>query len=160
MSQEVGQFEHELRCMSFNIKNAYDLEGEHAWHHRKDMVAGLVRFHRPDIVGMQEVLYSQLLDLEQALPEYAWAGVGREDGERGGEFACIFYRKKRFKPLNSGSFWLSEQPEVPGSMGWDAACSRIVTWVQFKDKLNSKTFYHFNTHFDHVGAVASNRAPI
>ncbi|MGZ9587287.1 endonuclease/exonuclease/phosphatase family protein [Paenibacillus marinisediminis] len=154
MKQEVSSYQHELRCMSFNIKNAYDLEGPNVWVHRKEMVAGLIKFHRPDMVGLQEVLYQQLTDLEQALPEYGWVGVGREDGDKEGEFSCIFYRKKRLKPLEEGTFWLSEMPDTPGSMGWDAACTRVVTWARFHDVLNDQIFYHFNTHFDHVGVVA------
>jgi endonuclease/exonuclease/phosphatase family metal-dependent hydrolase len=52
------------------------------------------------------------------------------------------------------TFWLSETPSVAGSKSWDAAITRIVTWAKFKDKKSGKTFYHFNTHFDHVGKVA------
>ena len=31
---------------------------------------------------------------------------------------------------------------------------RIVTWVKFRDKNTNKVFFHFNTHFDHVGEQA------
>ncbi|MCJ8013850.1 endonuclease/exonuclease/phosphatase family protein [Paenibacillus sp. KQZ6P-2] len=154
MSVEKRNIELELRCMSYNIKNAYDMEGENGWLSRKELVAGVIRFHRPDLVGLQEVLYNQLEDLQQLLPEYGWIGVGREDGKRDGEFSCIFYRKKRLRPLRQNTFWLSEQPEEPGSLGWDAACRRVVTWAEFEDTYSGQTFLHFNTHFDHVGQVA------
>lgn len=154
MTQKETRYEHELRCMSYNIKNAYEMEGEHGWLSRRQMVAGTIRFHRPDLVGMQEVLHNQLEDLERELPEYGWVGVGREDGDKEGEYACIFYRKKRFEVLESDSFWLSEQPEAVASMGWDAACTRIVTWVKLHDVLNDRILYHYNTHFDHVGVMA------
>lgn len=72
----------ELRFMSYNIKNDYDKEGENTWNSRRDLVAGIVRFHRADLVGMQEVLHNQLTDLEERLPEYGWIGAGREDGRR------------------------------------------------------------------------------
>jgi endonuclease/exonuclease/phosphatase family metal-dependent hydrolase len=49
---------------------------------------------------------------------------------------------------------LAEHTELPGKKGWDAAFERIVTWAKFKDKQTQKIFYHFNTHFDHVGKVA------
>ncbi|MWV46793.1 hypothetical protein GRF59_24600 [Paenibacillus sp. HJL G12] len=153
MSAEKRNVEIDLRCMSYNIKNAYDMEGENVWSSRKELVAGVIRFHRPDLVGMQEVLYNQLEDLQQLLPEYGWIGVGREDGKQEGEYSCIFYRKNRLKPLRQNTFWLSEQPESP-SMGWDAACRRVVTWAEFEDTYTGRTFLHFNTHFDHVGQVA------
>lgn len=146
--------EMDLRCMSYNIKNAYDMDGENGWIGRKELVAGVIRFHRPDLVGMQEVLYNQLEDLQQQLPEYGWIGVGREDGDKDGEFSCIFYRKSRLKPLRQNTFWLSESPEEPGSLGWDAACRRVVTWAEFEDTYTGQNFLHFNTHFDHVGQIA------
>jgi endonuclease/exonuclease/phosphatase family metal-dependent hydrolase len=79
--------------------------------------------------------------------------VGRADGKTGGEFSAIFYRKARFKSLESSTFWLSETPNVP-SKGWDAAFPRIVTWVRLRDIKTGKTFFHFNTHFDHRGERA------
>ncbi len=56
--------------------------------------------------------------------------------------------------LQSETFWLAEQTNVPGAKGWDAAIERIVTWGKFRDRTTSKIFYHFNTHFDHVGKEA------
>ena len=55
---------------------------------------------------------------------------------------------------DSGTFWLSATPEKKGSLGWDAACVRIVTWVKVKDRLAETTFFMFNTHFDHRGLIA------
>ena len=66
---------------------------------------------------------------------------------------AIFYLKKQFKLLNSGTFWLSETPEQV-SKGWDAACKRTVTWVQLQEKSTGKTFFYFNTHLDHLGDTA------
>lgn len=143
-----------LRCMSYNIKNAYDMEGDNGWLSRKELVAGMIRFHRPDLVGMQEVLYNQLEDLQRLLPEYSWIGVGRDDGKQDGEFSCIFYRKSRLKLQREQTFWLSELPEEPGMPGWDGGCRRVVTWGEFEDAYTGKTFLHFNTHFDHIGQVA------
>jgi endonuclease/exonuclease/phosphatase family metal-dependent hydrolase len=56
--------------------------------------------------------------------------------------------------LQTQTFWLAEQTDIPGKKGWDGAIERIVTWAKFRDKKTKKVFYHFNTHFDHVGKVA------
>jgi len=56
--------------------------------------------------------------------------------------------------LDSGNFWLSENPSAAGVKGWDAACERIVTWVILKEKKTEKKFAFINTHFDHVGKIA------
>jgi len=36
--------------------------------------------------------------------------------------------------LKEDTFWLSETPEVPGSVSWRSACRRIVTWGIFRIK--------------------------
>jgi endonuclease/exonuclease/phosphatase family metal-dependent hydrolase len=143
-----------LRVMSFNIRYNNPDDKENAWTHRKSMVASMVRFHRADIVGVQEALRDQIADLEKLVPEYAWCGVGRTDGKSGGEFSAIFYRKSRFELLAQSTFWLSETPDVIGSKGWDAALPRVVTWAKFKDKSAKTIFFQFNTHFDHRGEKA------
>jgi endonuclease/exonuclease/phosphatase family metal-dependent hydrolase len=143
-----------LKTMSFNIRYDNPDDGPNAWLHRKDMVARTIEFHGVDIVGLQEALDHQLRELADLLPDYAWIGVGREDGIQKGEYVPIFYRKERLALLESGVFWLSETPDVAGSMGWDAACTRVVTWAKYLDDLTGQTFYFFNTHFDHVGSNA------
>jgi endonuclease/exonuclease/phosphatase family metal-dependent hydrolase len=39
-------------------------------------------------------------------------------------------------------------------MGWDAQCTRIVTWVKFKHLPTQREFLYLNTHFDHIGKEA------
>ena len=104
---------------------------------------------------MQEVLAFQADELCAALPEYEYAGAGRDDGARAGEAVPIMYRRELFKPVDGGHVWLSPEPDQPGLRGWDAACPRMVTWLRLgfrKYPLNS--FYIFNTHFDHRGEQA------
>ena len=112
-----------------------------------------IKTARPGILGCQEALNIQVVDLEQALPGYTWVGVGRDDGREGGEFAPIFVRQDYFKVLKAGTFWLSSSPDTP-STGWDAACPRIVTWVRLMQKGSGRKFYVFNTHLDHEGKLA------
>ncbi|HUE81105.1 MAG TPA: endonuclease/exonuclease/phosphatase family protein [Pyrinomonadaceae bacterium] len=143
-----------LRVMSFNIRYDEPRDKENAWPNRKELVASMIRFHRADLVGVQEALKHQLEDLEKLLPGYDWVGVGRDDGKEAGEFSAILYRKYRLTVIENVTFWLSETPSVPGSKGWDAAFPRIVTRAKFKDKTSGKSFFHFNTHFDHRGVRA------
>jgi endonuclease/exonuclease/phosphatase family metal-dependent hydrolase len=65
----------------------------------------------------------------------------------------------RFEALDFGTIWLSETPLDTGSIGWDAALPRIMTWVKFRDmhlqrQGNFYEFYFLNTHFDHLGDTA------
>jgi endonuclease/exonuclease/phosphatase family metal-dependent hydrolase len=141
-----------IRVITYNIRVAIDT-GVNSWANRKELVATMIKNHGADIFGVQEALKSQVDDLVKLLPDYAWVGVGRDDGKEAGEYAVIFYDKKRFEVLEDSTFWLSDTPGKP-SMGWDAAYIRIVTWAKFKDKQTGKIFYYFNTHFDYKGITA------
>lgn len=144
--------------MTYNIRYNNPDDGPHAWSNRRDRVASTIRFNRADLIGVQEALKDQIDDLARLLPEYDWLGVGRDDGREAGEFSAIFYRKSRFQPLERGTFWLSRTPSIPGSKDWDAAITRIATWAHFKDLEADTSLYHFNTHFDHRGAVAREKS--
>ena len=142
-----------IRVMTFNIRLNTPDDGPNAWPYRKDIAASMIRFHKADIAGLQEALKDQVDDLTMFLPEFEWFGIGRDDGAEAGEFMAVFFRTDRFEVLGESTFWLSETPQSPG-LGWDAACNRVVTWGKMKDKRTGKTFFIFNTHFDHMGEVA------
>lgn len=143
-----------LRVMTFNIRLSTPADGANAWPQRRDIAAGTIAFHRPHIAGLQEVLVSQLRDLETLLPGYSWVGAGRDDGKEAGEYNPIFFLKERFRLLASSTFWLSETPDKPGVKGWDAACARVVTWARLKDRWSGREIVALNTHFDHMGERA------
>ena len=144
----------DLHVMSFNIRLNTPADSLNAWPYRKDKVVSQVLFHQVGLLGVQEAKPDQMADLRLLLPGYRSLGGGRDDGKDKGEYSAIFYDTTRLISKNSGMFWLSQTPEVPGSLGWDAQITRIVTWSLFTDKLSGKTFYAFNTHFDHIGEVA------
>lgn len=153
-SSDITTAEEPIRVLSFNIRFDNPNDGPDAWPHRKDFVTDLIRFHKLDLVGIQEGLVHQLDDMEEKLPGFTWVGVGRDDGERSGEFSAIFYNSERFNLIEEDTFWLSDTPEVPGSIGWDAAITRVATWARFLDLKNNRRFFVLNTHFDHVGQEA------
>ena len=142
-----------MRVASYNLRYNTTYDGENAWPNRKEMVKSLITYHNFDIFGTQEGFDSQLKDICE-LENYAYIGRGRDDGRSAGEHSAIVYKKDRFKLLDSGDFWLSETPDVPGK-GWDATCcNRICSWAKFKDLKSKKEFYFFNVHFDHEGVIA------
>lgn len=144
----------DLNVMTFNIRFNNPKDSANAWPNRKDYAASQVLFHHTHILGVQEALNDQILDLQDRLKQYKYIGVGREDGKTKGEYSAIFYDTTRLRLLEGSTFWLSENPTVVGKAGWDAALPRIVTWAKFRDKKTKKIFYHFNTHFDHMGQLA------
>jgi endonuclease/exonuclease/phosphatase family metal-dependent hydrolase len=103
---------------------------------------------------VQEALYHQIQDIISAKPEYSFVGVGRDDGKQAGEFSAILFKKDRFTPGLGNTFWLSETPDVPGSKSWDAAITRIASWIVLTDVQSNRVFMVLNTHFDHIGQTA------
>ncbi|MEO8764633.1 MAG: endonuclease/exonuclease/phosphatase family protein [Ginsengibacter sp.] len=143
-----------VNVMTFNIR--YDNAGDslNSWQYTKDNAVSQILFHKVHLLGVQEALYNQLGDLIAGLKFYKYAGVGRADGKQKGEFPAILYDTTRLRLIHSETFWLAEHPNIAGEKGWDAAIERIVTWAKFQDKKTKKFFYHFNTHFDHIGKIA------
>ncbi|GAB4014958.1 endonuclease/exonuclease/phosphatase family protein [Spirosoma koreense] len=142
-----------ITVATYNLRYKNKNDGPNAWENRKENVKGLIQFHEFDIFGTQEGLREQLNDIAE-LKGFAFIGVGRDDGKEAGEHSAIFYRKDRFKVLQSGNFWLSETPDKPGK-GWDATCcNRICSWGKFSDLKTKKDFYFFSVHFDHQGVEA------
>lgn len=145
-----------LRVMTYNLRYANENPGEE-WSKRKDKVISIIELANPDIIGVQEALKIQLDDLISELKNYEVIGVGRDDGKNSGEFSAILFNKKKLNVIKENTFWLSETPDVP-SKGWDAALPRICTWAEFNFKGSEKSFYLFNTHFDHIGIQARNNS--
>ncbi|QDU70213.1 endonuclease/exonuclease/phosphatase family protein [Mucisphaera calidilacus] len=141
-------------AMTFNIRFGTAKDGEHAWPHRRAAVIGMIRRHDPDVLGVQEALAFQVDELQAALPAYWFWGVGRDDGERGGEFCGLFLRADRFVSVDRGHLWLSETPEVVASVGWDASMTRMLSWVLVEDRVAGQQLVVANTHFDHRGPVS------
>lgn len=146
-----------LTVMSYNIRYDNPGDGEDAWPKRRDHLAAQLRFYSPDVFGIQEGLHRQLLYLDEQLPAYTRVGVGRDDGREGGEYSCLYFLKKRFGVLASGTFWLSETPDTV-SKGWDAALPRVCTYAHLYDSLAGRKLWVFNTHFDHIGKEARRRS--
>ncbi len=140
----------ELGVMTFNIRYGSANDGVNNWNNRREMVFDIFRNYNPDIVGLQEALDFQIDEIRKANTNYGRIGVGREDGKTEGEYSAILYRLDRFDVDESGTFWFSDTPEVPGSTHWGNACVRICTWARFIDKKSGRAFYAFNLHLDHV----------
>ncbi|MDR6788553.1 endonuclease/exonuclease/phosphatase family metal-dependent hydrolase [Sphingomonas sp. BE138] len=148
-----GAWARDLRVMTFNVRFANPSDGANVWSARRAVFMRTVRAANPDVIGTQELLRSQGDDIVAALPAYRWFGRDR-DGGHDGEHMGVFYRTDRLKLVQSGDFWLSDTPEVPGRPAWGANLPRMVTWAVF-ETVGEKTPHRFlmaDTHFAHRGA--------
>lgn len=144
-----------LRVLSCNLRYITSGDkGERAWTARRDQAAELIKADAADIVGIQEGLPQMMDDLAGRLSGYAAIGVGREDGIDQGEYAAILVKTERFRIQESGTFWLSDTPEICNSCTWGNTVTRICTWAKLYDRETKKTFHFFNTHLDHASPEA------
>ena len=150
----------EVSVMSFNIRYGTAGDGENRWQNRRQMVFDLVGRCDPDVVGLQEALGFQIDEVCKALPQYAMIGVGRDDGKTKGEYSAILYRRERFEVEQGGTFWLSDTPEIPGSITWGNACTRICTWARFVERKTGRAFYHYNLHLDHISQPSREKSVV
>ena len=144
----------DVNVMTFNIRLDHAGDSLNNWQYRKDVAAQTIRENDIDILGMQEVLVNQMNDMKERLPEYTTVGVAREDGIDKGEFSPLFYKKDKFSEMESGTFWVSETPEIAGSKGWDASYIRVATWAILEEKETGKQIFAINTHLDNDGRIA------
>jgi endonuclease/exonuclease/phosphatase family metal-dependent hydrolase len=142
---------------TYNIRFDNPNDGPDRWALRREAVAAELLLHRPAVIGLQEVLLSQLTFLEARMPGYQRYGVGRTDGKNDGEFSPILIDTSVFRLLEGRTFWLSNTPDVP-SKGWDAALPRIATQVILQEKATGDSIWVINTHYDHMGSEARLRS--
>ena len=137
-----------LRVMTYNVRYPSKDDGPDLWDKRKDLFVASVRAVDPDIIGTQELFHIQGEYLVSKAPEYQWFGISRR-GNQEDEHMGVFYKPSKLKLVESGNFWLSETPEVKGSVAWNMSLPRMVTWGLFETRATRQRFYFFNTHFAH-----------
>jgi endonuclease/exonuclease/phosphatase family metal-dependent hydrolase len=137
-----------ITFMSYNVRYATAADGPDSWVLRRAGVFALINARRPDVLGVQEALASQVDELLVHLPGYSYVGVGRDDGKRAGEYAAVFYRRDRASVVESGTFWLSDTPDVVGSKTWGNNVVRVCTWAKLRTTEGAE-FTVYNAHFDH-----------
>lgn len=107
------------------------------------------------VVGLQEVLDNQLSDILDNLGGgWRHVGVGRDDGAKKGEYNPILYDSGAFTLVHDVTKWLSETPDVAGSLGWDGGSKRIVTIAVLEHKATGRRFVAANTHLDNASGTA------
>lgn len=149
-----------VTIMSFNIRYGSANDGENVWGKRKSIVFDVIRKQGGDFVGLQEALLFQIEEIHTVLPQYRCFGRGRDGSPSANpdynEWNPICYLTSRWTRVqkDSGTFWLSKEPDKPSSKSWNSSLPRICTWARFIEKSTGKSIYILNTHYDHKSALA------
>jgi endonuclease/exonuclease/phosphatase family metal-dependent hydrolase len=131
--------------MSFNVRLPLESDGANRWQARRELAAEAIAQAAPDVIGTQELHKVQGDWLVERLPRYAWFGRDRRGGHDD-EHMGVFYRADRLRVVESGDFWLSDTPGVPGSISWGHPFPRMAIWALFERIADGRRFYLFNTH--------------
>ena len=140
-----------IRIATYNVRGPND-RAPNSWRDRLPRMVRTIRENKFDLIGTQETLKGPIGDLCNAL-KFQSFGVGR-DKHKGDEHNAVFYDPERFSVISQETFWLSADPETPGSSAWDSSLPRICTWGLLQDRGTGKRFVIANTHLDHRSAMA------
>lgn len=151
-----------LTTMTFNIHNwntDYD--------HLQRILAAIRNGNMPDTIGFQEMSnlsgyawIDKIMANEEFSSIYAWVGEDRADST--GERAAIFYRKDKFKLVESGTKWLYGSDSLGADTAGKlkiSAYNRVYTYVVLERISDGTRFAHINTHLD-LGTTAENREEV
>lgn len=137
-----------LKIISFNIQTH---SNGGVFYIREEMMTAFVGEWLPDSIGMQEVTTTWRKSLEATCFGEQYSSVG-ESKTSTGEMNAIFYRNDKFTLVDSGTFWLSDTPDVVGSKVEGSSEPRTCTWARLKSKKTAAEFVHLNVHLDINGS--------
>ena len=141
---------------TYNIRIATKRDvGDKNWSVRKPFVARTITDNHLDILSINEIAsHQQETDLRTLLPGYTLVAYGRESAEAShGERVGVLFRTAKYTLLDSGHFFLTENPDRPG-LAWDAAYKRVAVWVLLQDKRSREELLVMSTHLDYKGTEA------
>ncbi|MBQ8893152.1 MAG: endonuclease/exonuclease/phosphatase family protein [Clostridia bacterium] len=139
--------ENKIKVVSYNIRCANDANGN-SIKERAPRLEQVIGKYDPDIMGFQEFVPEWNNYVEPAFSDtYDYIIYYRSKDNYEG--TPVFWKRNKFKLLDSGVFWLSETPDTE-SLGWDADYYRICSWIKLEVRATGKVFYYYNTHFDYT----------
>ena len=139
----------DVTIVSYNIRyfnNNADF-GKCHWYVRAKYVLKMIEKLSPDVLCLQEVHPPQYSFLKKHLAGYSSVIGYRENRGVHSEACPIFYNAARFTLLDSGTFWLSDTPDVQSKFE-DSWHYRIASFAKLRDK-DGSVFTVFNTHPDY-----------
>lgn len=155
---------HIHRVMTCNIRIAGlpddDSIPGRKWEDRRDVMLKVILSRKPDIVCTQEVIYKSYAYMKAKMKgyqSYGFAGPEMDPYTDGYHFIgknVIFWKSDRYEFVSSGCYWLSDHPEIGGSVAWGTARARHCNWVRLRDKSSGVEFRVMDIHLDHISEAA------
>lgn len=138
-----------LCLITSNIRFDNPSDGSNSWNHRKEFLTKTLLSHDPDIIASQEGRFNQLKEFEDLLVNYEMIDYHRS-WIKDRMYPTFFLKKNKFEIIKSLDIWLSETPDIAGSLSFGSAFPRLMTWIKVQPKNSDLNFLLVNTHLDHV----------
>ncbi len=138
----------EVKVISFNLDANAATTPERA----KRLIPLILEFDA-DSIGVQEARSPWGALLKRNLQSEGYERVGADaNGSEATDstvFATyIFYKKDTYTVIDSGTFWMSQTPEIPSIYDNTVDCNRTCTWAVLENKETGFRYVHMNTHLD------------
>ena len=160
VSAEVAQPKvgtHRLLSCNVRVDVPTDSNSGDGWAHRREFCADIVKAQKADLIGLQEAQLQHFTFLKSRMPEYDTYALSHSATDFH-PINAIFFLRERYELISSGGFWFSETPHVAGSKSWDSANPRLANWVHLRERHTGVEFRYWNTHLDHKGQQAREKA--
>ncbi|MEJ7692279.1 endonuclease/exonuclease/phosphatase family protein [Daejeonella sp.] len=160
ITSPAGASNHKVVTANIRVALAEDDAKGLGWNDRKDFCIKVLKAQKADIIGLQEVLKVQAEDLKKAFPDFMLLGFdgpemdAHQTGYHGIAKNPIMFRKSRYELNGAGTYWLSNEPNIGGSMAWETARARHANYLRLKDRKTGVEFRVVNTHLDHITQAA------
>lgn len=140
-----------LVLVSSNIRFNNPDDGVNSWPYRRSILSELLLTHDPHIIATQEGRKDQLKEFEEILENYTLIDHHRDwITER--MYPSFFVKKGQFRILSSQDHWLSETPNLAGSLSFGSAFPRLMTSLHVRPVNSNEELMIINTHLDHIKA--------
>lgn len=142
-----------MKIVSYNLRFASEQDPQ-PWSRRRAPAVQLITDLAPDVLGAQEGLDHQLADLMAGLPDhYRLVSEHRHDGGTE-ENSAIIYNSRSVELIKVDHQWLSDTPDIPGSITWGSSLPRMYSLATFRQTSDDAEFFLITTHFDHESSRA------
>src|SRR5262245_28013862 len=124
MSLKTAEMDSSFRIATCNIRYDSPEDGQHAWVARRPVLAQVLKGLAPDILGTQEGREKQIRELQKSLLPMALVDGHRTWIEER-MYPSLMFNHSRMGVIDSGDIWLSETPEVPGSISFGSSWPKL-----------------------------------
>ena len=139
-------YQYDINSFNIRYENYFEISLNNSWPARKTTVLNTIYKYLPDVIGFQELRLNQKIFVEKNLPLYQYIGRPRSP-DFTDESNGILFNKQKFLLMDSGTFWLTETPDIVSKYE-SVYHYRICTWIKVYSYKFKDIIYFFNTHLE------------